>query len=198
MIYNRCMWLLAIKFVFIYFCVLKAPLKSTICVTLSKQRRKKTYAIIKEVIKNLSTFSCEKLLFNTVNNTCTFLLITLMKYLRTQWEKILSLHGLMTLYPQLLYQILLECNTKRLINEAHFISNPTIPSKKKKREEEKIYIKACLFFFYISHFHSRSHNETFRISFLYFSPLYKANNTRKAFTCSKKNSFLITFSCLYV
>jgi hypothetical protein len=163
-----------------------------------KTKKKKTYAIIIEVIKNLSTFSCEKLLFNTVNNTCTFLLITLMKYLRTQWEKILSLHGLMTLYPQLLYQILLECNTKRLINEAHFISNPTIPSKKKKREEEKIYIKACLFFFYISHFHSRSHNETFRISFLYFSPLYKANNTRKAFTCSKKNSFLITFSCLYV
>lgn len=40
------------------------------------------------------------------------------------------------LYPQTaVSNSLPECNTKRLINEAHFISNPTIPSRRGDEEE---------------------------------------------------------------
>lgn len=56
-----------------------------------------------------------------------------------------------------------------------------------ERAHKKKYIKACLFFFYISHFIPKTHNETFRI----FS-----TSTEKSIHLPARNSFLIiTFSC---
>lgn len=126
--------------------------------------------------------------------------------------------------PQLLYQILYvffsllnarQSAQKRLINEAHFISNPTIPkeynnvqqymyvySQEEEEEDEKIYIKACLFFSpFISAIFIWEKSAQWNI-------LYDIKANKKAFTCSTKKfiSYYIFFSssscssicCLYI